>query len=163
MKLVAYAAVAVFAFAATSAFAGSGNPASDSATASATVISPLTVTKVDDLVFGKVVQPTTGSGTAAIAASSGAQIQLTGLTAPTAQGTKPAHFTISGDNTTAWTASLSAPTTLANGSATIPFTATTSTLTGSPADVYVGGSITVSNSTTPQTYSGTLTLTATYN
>lgn len=164
MKLVAFAAVAIFAVAgATSAFAGSGNPASDSATASATVISPLTVTKVDDLVFGKVVQPSTGSGTAAIAASSGSQIVLSGLTAPTAQGTKPAHFTISGDNTTAWTASLAAPSTLANGAATIGFSATSSTLTGSPSDVYVGGTITVTSSTTPQTYTGTLTLTATYN
>ncbi len=164
MKVLACVAVSLFVLAgATSAFAGVGNPASDTATASATVISPLTVTKVDDLVFGKVVQPTTGSGTASIAASSGSQIQLSGLTAPTAQGTKPAHFTVSGDNTTAWTAALTAPTTLTNGSDSIAFTASTSTLTSSPKDVYVGGTITVTNTTTPQLYTGTLTVTATYN
>ena len=165
MKRLACASVAFIALAAaTSAFAGSGNPASDTATASATVISPLTVTKVDDLVFGKVVQPTAGSGTATIAASSGATIVLSGLTAPSAQGTKPAHFTISGDSTTAWTAALTAPATLSGAvSGTIGFAATTSTLTGSPTNFYVGGTITVSETSTPQTYSGTLTLTATYN
>jgi hypothetical protein len=150
--------------AAAPALAGSGNPASDTAQASATVVAPLTVTKVDDLVFGKVVQPTSGSGTATIAALSGATASLTGLTAPSGQTTNPAKFTITGDATTTWTASVSTLSTLSDGAShTIPIVLSNSTLTGSPATVYVGGQITVASTDTPATYTGSITVSANYN
>ena len=145
------------------AFAGSGNPASDTAQASATVISPLTVTKQADLAFGKIVEPTSGSGTASVAANSGGALTLSGVTAPGGQTVTAAHFTVTGDGTTAWTASVTAPTSLTSGGNSIPFAVSTSTLTGSPADVYVGGTITVASTTVPATYTGTITVSAQYN
>ncbi len=145
------------------AFAGSGNPASDSATASATVISPLTVTKLSDLQFGKIVEPASGSGTASVAATSGGALTMSGVTAPGGQTVTSAHFTVTGDSTTAWTAAVAAPATLTSGANSIPFAVSNSTLTGSPAEVYVGGQITVASTAVPATYTGTITVSAQYN
>lgn len=158
--LIGAASAALVLASASMAFAGSGNPASDVGSATATVISPLTVTHVDDLVFGKIVQ---AAGTATIAASSGASVQLSGLTAPGGQTTKPAKFTVTGDGTSAWTATVSPLTSLSDGAShTLGFAETTSTLTGSPANVYVGGTLTILATSTPASYTGSITVSASY-
>ena len=171
--LLATAAVATLAAASSANAQASG---SASASASVTLIEPLKIQKIDDMAFGTV---TRGVGTISIAASSGAQASATtGAGAPvilasSLSGTKPAHFTITGQNAQAisWTGT---STTVQLGTLTnamsLVYPWGTATLTGAPSampsatyELYVGGSQALAAGDTAGTYSGTFTVQVAYN
>jgi hypothetical protein len=141
---------------------------SQTATASAQVVSPYTLTKTTDMLFGMVTRTTTGTdtfvlsdtdtitkavsstGNGAVVTSpvSTARFQLSGV--PTTYSTTQVITGITGLTVTAAT-----PTVSSGTFGTIPAAATQ--------ELKVGGQITVSSATVAQIYSGTLTLTVNYN
>lgn len=142
----------------------------DSATASATVAAPITVTKDTDLLFGDIA-PTASAGvvtmTPAGSISSDANTELLGGT------TSAASFDITGEASTAFTASVDATATL-NGSGTAAGESMTVTLSndvpGSPAldgsgvaTINVGGALAVGANQVAGPYSGTFDVTVSYN
>lgn len=169
LVLVAAGALAV----SPAAFAQS--TASATATGSATIIQPLTISKDVDLSFGRVVRPGSGSGTVAIAntadtvsAGSGA-ISLTGIT------TTRAKFTIAGEGAQVVTVSVPSTFDMALSSdATKKITVTlspdlgaTTTLSGSlgaagSKTLYVGGNFSLPSTQATGAYSGTFTVNVAY-
>lgn len=147
---------------------GSVMAASGTADVSATVVTPLTVTKVTDLQFGKF-STATGGGTVVINAADGARTQ-TG--AVTLQGgtTGRATFTLSGQSGLAYTATLDNATITLSGSGGTPPTMSaaltmnnqTGTFGGSSITLGVGGTLTVAGDQAAGTYTGSLAVTVNY-
>ena len=147
--------------------------ASDSATASVTILRPVTVTKTTDLAFGRVVQPSSGSGTVSISKTDGSRSFTGGVTLLTST-TGKASFTVAGEGAQAVTVSVPGSFSIANTSGPGTLTVTTDatntgsqTLSGSlggagSLTVDVGGTITVTNTTNSGAYSGTFLVSADY-
>lgn len=152
-------ALAVVAGFAGVASADSGNPASDSATASVTVVQPITVDDEEPLRFGNLV--VNGAGTATIDADAGGARTLSG---PAIQNGpsgpfNAAEFTVDA-GAYAWTATV----TDNNMGGAIDLATSQSALGGNgDATIYVGGTLTFLGTETAGTYNGTVTLTAQYN
>lgn len=159
------------------AFAG---PESDSASASASalIIQPITVTKDRDIQFGTLVKPRTGSAKVTVA-NDGTRTLGTGIASPSSSATPTsAKFTIRGEGAQAMTVAVPASFDLANGDnklavttsndGSIAATGTTKTLSGTLGsegsfEVLVGGEFDLASTTATGTYTGSFTVTASYN
>jgi hypothetical protein len=146
------------------------------ASATATVITPMNITKNADLAFGKIAAGAT-SGTVKVSTSGGASV--TGGTT-TAGGTPTAaNFTITGDNSATYAIDLTGTTATLTGAGTpmalalaMDFagdgsgttTVTTGALSGTGSQtLYVGGTLTVGASQVAGTYSGSIAVAVAYN
>ena len=161
------AAVAVTAMA-SSAFAQAS--ASTSATASVTIFQPITVAKVTDLAFGRVIRPSTGNTTVyTIDASTGGASVSGGDGIFTSGGGTPgrATFTVNGEGGQVFT--IGGDTSVTNGGVTINLvkSASTGTLDGTlgstgTATFGVGGNVTLTNASSTGTKSASFNVTVTY-
>lgn len=136
--------------------------------ATITVRRSLVVAKLSDLAFGTLLVPT-ASGSIIINASTGAR--TTSGTAPTFI-TGPvftrAAYTITGESGTTFTITVPATFTMTNGTTTLTVTTSRSatgtlTLTGGTYTFGVGGTLPVAATNTRGNYTGTVTITFTYN
>lgn len=144
---------------------------SATATASATIITPIAISKTVDMNFGNIA--VSGTGGTVVLAPAGTRTSTGGVTLPVVAGTvAAASFTVTGLSTYTFSISLpSSPITITSGSNTMTvgtFTsnpATTGTLTGGTATVNVGATLNVGASQAAGTYtSGTpFTVTVNYN
>jgi hypothetical protein len=142
------------------------NTSTATASGSTTIIKPLTITKNVDLAFGRIVRPSTGSGSVTIA-NTADTVSTAGGAVALASTTTRAKFTISGEN--ALVTTLSVPTTFAlnNGANVLTVTLSpdqTSPLTLGATDttLFVGGSFPVTSTTVSGAYTGTFDVTVTY-
>ena len=148
---------------------------SDSATAdgSTTIIQPLTISKDADLSFGRIVKPTTGTGTVTIAASCDAVTAGSGAVALTGIATSRAKFTIDGEGGQGITITVPSSFDLENGTDTITVTLdpdrpASDTLDGTLGGdgtraLNVGGSFSLPDSVSTGEYTGDFTVTVAYN
>ncbi|NEX92941.1 DUF4402 domain-containing protein [Caulobacter sp. 17J65-9] len=166
MKLLITCGVAAVALAAaSSALAETGN-------GSVTVVRPLTVTKNDDLLFGTVVRPTSGSGSVGVSVA-GASLNSGGVTNINSGGAQaPARFTIDGEGGQAISVSVDPTFTLSGSAGNLTVTTTndfdslplSGSLGGSGSKtVKVGGSAPITSATGTGSYTGTFNVTASYN
>lgn len=142
--------------------------ASATATASVTLLQPITLEKVLDMKFGSVMRPTNANtNTVTVSAAGARTISGSGNGGLVGTVSQQAQFKVSGEG--ASNISVTVPATFTMG----PFTVTTSgiypTVIGGAygsqgtAMVNVGGAYTMSSAATPGTYTGTLTVTVSYN
>jgi hypothetical protein len=171
------AAALLVSAAAAPAFAGPES-ASDTATATAKIIQPITVTKDRDMQFGTLVKPRTGSGTVTVA-NNGTRSLGTGVASPASSAAPTsAQFTIKGEGAQAMTVAVPASFDLVNGASSLTVTTsndgsiaaagTTKTLSGvlgaeGSYVVQVGGAFDLASTTATGVYSGSFTVTAAYN
>ena len=154
-----------------------GGASAVTATASATVIVPIAITKGADLSFGKFAPGAGGTitvNTSGVRSVSGVILSSVG-SSPSA-----ARFDVTGDNNATYAITLTPPTDLISGSDTMAFTgfsevgsaptgitsgnAATGTLSGAGAQsIYIGGTLTVASNQATGSYSGTITCTVEYN
>jgi hypothetical protein len=152
---------------ATSAFA-SGNVAA-TANASVTVVSPTTITKTQDMVFGTVVRPTTGTTTITLDTADHVTKSGTGDGSIVTSTTSSAKFNITVQAATTYTLSQTltfAQAGLVNIAASAPIasTGTLGTIPGAGTqEIKYGGQFDMNAATTPQNYTGALSVTVTYN
>ncbi|THD65405.1 DUF4402 domain-containing protein [Phenylobacterium sp.] len=142
------------------------------ANASVTVVSPTTLTKTQDMAFGTVTRPSSGSNTVQLAAADGTVTIASGGTGDAALVSSPtsaAKFNLVTVAAITYTTTQSltfAQAGLTNISATTPV-ASTGTLGTVPANgtqqLSFGGQFDISSTTTAQPYTGTLTVTVNYN
>lgn len=138
------------------------------------ILRPMAVAKDTDLAFGRIVRPATGSGTVTVE-TTGARSVSGGAAALASSVSSAAAFRILGEGAQAITVSIPPTFNLAKGGDTLVVTTANDLPGGSAAQtlagaigsdatltVKVGGSITVLPTTPSGTYSGTVTLTATY-
>jgi AICAR transformylase/IMP cyclohydrolase PurH len=151
------------------ATAASAATVSATANASVTVISPTTITKTQDLVFGTVVRPTTGANTITMGTNDVVAISGAGNGSIVASTTSAAKFTLASQ--AAITYSLSPTLTFVQtgltnitvGTPTVS-TGTLGTLGASGSqDIKYGASFDMGVGTVAQAYTGTLTVIVTYN
>ncbi|WP_158241527.1 DUF4402 domain-containing protein [Novosphingobium sp. TH158] len=149
-------------------------PISLSGSVNATVLRSLTLSKTQDLSFGRVSAPKTGAGTITLApATDAVTVSGIGVASLSAPLPRAAAFTVSGEG--GQSVSLSVPSTVTltgpDGSltvTTIPTHNGAQVLSGSlgaagTIPLKVGGSLPLSSSTTTGTYTGTLSVTVQYN
>jgi hypothetical protein len=140
----------------------------DAASSSVTIIQPISMTKIDDLVFGTVVRPTASQSTITIAAADGT-FNYSGARINASAAPTRARFNVTGE--TGYTANFNADATvtLDDGGAgdaivvTLTESATTATLTGGAATFYVGGSFTLPSGQLSGVYTGNFNATVSYN
>jgi len=162
MKKLLIAATLV-AFSSTGAYAA-GNTSTATGSASAIVVAPLTLTHTTGaaLNFGKF---TTGAGTVVITAA-GAQSATGGVNIVTGGAPAADAFKVAGDSNRTFTITTT-NSTVANGAVTMAFTTTPSAATGTlvagAANFTVGGTLTAVGTEGPGTYSGSYSVTVTYN
>ena len=162
-------AIAILGFSAAS-FAQAGPTVTESTTASANIITPLSMTKTADLVFGNIVASGT-AGTVTIEATlAGTRGMTGGATSPAATTGNPASakFNVTGANSATY--AINIPTTVSLTGGTVPMSATLATSTGAgtlAADgkqtFYLGGTLAVGASQTAGAYSATFDVTVNYN
>ena len=142
---------------------------------SSTIMGPVTVAMVTNLAFGTIVRPATsaGNGTVSIVASSGSRtVGGTALPLASASASR-AQFTITGEGASSVGVSTPGSISLTSGANTLTVTLSRSpstspqTLSGSAGSdgtktIFVGGSFPLTNATVPGAYTGSMTLTATY-
>ena len=156
-------AAAVVAFSSTGALAA-GNTSTATGSASAIVVAPLTLTHTAGaaLNFGKF---TTGAGTVVITPTGG-QSATGGVNIVTGGSPAADAFTVAGDSTRTFTIATT-NSTVANGATTMAFTTTPSAATGTlvagAASFTVGGTLTAVGTEGAGTYTGTYSVTVTYN
>ena len=157
-KIALVAAVGVLA-----GFSGAAHAAQGTASATATILSPITVTKTADLAFGKIIAGAS-SGTVTISPAGsltcGAALTCSGTTAAAA-------FNVSGSSSEVVTISPDASVTLTSGAnsmtAALNASASTLTLNASGAGSFtVGGVLTVGASQSAGSYSGNFNVTVNY-
>lgn len=153
--------------------------ASQSTDASITIIRPIVLTKVTDLVFGTVTRPASGTNTVTLSTSSDtatASVANSLITTGTGSTRSRASYTVTGETGRTVAISLnssSATLTRSGGSETLTVNLTleaaTDTLTGANGDfsgdgtLYVGGSVDVASGTVAGAYTGSFTTTVAYN
>ncbi len=159
--------------------AGAASPAFAQATANAsgsgsvTIFQPITVTKNADLKFGNIVRPSSGTGSATVT-TTGTRSTVNAVGLASGDTPQAAQFTVDGEGGQAFTLNVPASFNITSGVNTISVTTSqdvangTQTLSGglgSPGSkvVKVGGSIPVNDTTASGLYSGTFSVTATYN
>ena len=142
--------------------------ATTTASSTTTILSPISLTKVLDLQFGKVVRPSAATPQTVIVSSAGAR-SLGGTGDAVLMGTtaSQAQFTVGGEGGAAITVTV--PATFAMGPLTVTTSGTYPTAiggaAGSPgtATVNVGGAFPITNTTATGSFTGTLSVTAAYN
>ncbi len=146
------------------------------ANSSATIITPITIVKVQDLNFGNIAVRATGTGGTVVLTPAGVRSATGGVTLPAVAGTvTAASFNVGGDGNRTFSISLpTAPITL-TGPTGVTMTMSLGTFTSAPSgtgtlsagtrNVTVGGTLTVSAGQTPGLYTNTggLTVTVNYN
>lgn len=140
---------------------------------STTIIQPLTISKGADLSFGRIVKPTTGSGTVSMSASSDVVAAGAGAVALGGINTSRAKFAIAGEGGQAISLTVPASVQLTHGSDAIAVTLTpdltaTPTLSGALGTqgglaLNIGGSFTIPNTASTGNYSGRFNVTVSYN
>ena len=172
MKAIKFFAIAIL-FSGVSVMASAQNTATQSATASAKIVAPITLTKTNDLRFGTIAT-SSASGTVSVAATVGAQATASDgatMVASSLANTGPAVFTITGESDQKFSLNVKTDDviTLSNGSKTmdvtlsIPgFTATANTLTGGTRTLYIGGSLAVGANQVSGAYSKEFDVTVAY-
>ena len=158
-KLLGAAAALALIGAAAPAFAADNA----TATANANIITPLTVTSDQNLVFGNILA---GTGGTVVVAPNDGRTKTGGVTLLGGTTATAAHFHVAADTTggatytVAYTkVDLTGPGTAMAISAITPDNATPS---GTSVDLKVGATITVASGQTPGVYAGSITATATY-
>jgi hypothetical protein len=146
--------------------------ATASANATTRIITPITLTKTNDLTFGNIVKPSTGSGTVTIG-NSADTVAVTGTGAAAASGTiSRAKFTVGGEGGQTFSITVPASVTMTSGAnnlvVTLSTAAATGTLSGTlgsagTATVNVGGSFPIANTTASGNYTGSFNVTVAYN
>jgi len=176
-KLTAIAAASMLAMASQTAWAA-GDVASDNAGASATIITPITLTKDTDMDFAEVIATAEG-GTVVLTASATPSLTATGVSAGQGGAAAAAKFTVGGQTGYTYAISFPAPTatlTHSGGSATMTvnnFTASfadnittlgghTLSATAASNAFYVGGTLNVGPDQLAGTYTGTVSVSANY-
>lgn len=153
--------------AATSASAQS--TATATGTASVTIIAPITLSKVTDMDFGKVVPNGTSAGTVALSAAASTTPTASGVTLLTSSKSA-AKFTVGG--TVGQTYALTLPASAVNlgftGLDVDTFTSATAgsgtiSATAASNDIYVGATLHVPATVTAGTYSGAFNVSVNYN
>lgn len=168
-----FTAIIMTAAVASAAPALAQSSATATANGSTTIIRPITLTKNTDLAFGRIVRPTTGTGTVAIANTADTVTAGSGAVA-IASTTSRAQFTIDGEGAQAISVSVPATMTLNGPSASTISVAlsgdlgATSTLSGTSGNagnqtLFVGGSFNLPSTQTTGAYSGTFNVTVAYN
>ena len=140
------------------------------ANATATILSPITLNKTQDMAFGQVVRPTSGTNTFTLSPTGTVSMTGAGNGSVVGGTATQAKFVVTAPNgaTFSTTQALAfTQTGLLNIQANSP-TATSGVLgtipvTGGTQELNFGGQFDVSSSTTPQAYTGTLTVTVNYN
>ena len=170
-KLLVIAALASGIFGATSAYAQAS--ASTSASGSVTLLRPITITKTADLEFGRVVKPSTGTGTVSMTNASDAVTAASGAVAISGITTSRAKFTIDGEGGQGVSVTVPATFNIVNGAVTITVTTTqnlgaSTTLNNAlgsagSATLDVGGSFNVPSTNATGLYTGTLNVSVAYN
>lgn len=142
---------------------------SASASTSATIITPIAISKSIDMNFGNVAVSPTVPGTVVLP-TSGARTQTGGVTLPVTTGTvAAAKFTVTGLAASTYSMTLPGTITLTSGSNTMTvgtFTSTptpTGVLTGGTQDILVGGTLNVAAAQAAGSYSNASDLVVTTN
>ncbi len=156
-----------------STFAQTGT--STTASSSATIITPIGITKDVDMAFGNIAVNTNSGTVVMTAASPATRTPSGGVTLPAVTGTvAAAEFTVTGQVNSAYTIGLPTSATITGpGSNTMTVNSFTSSLSGNGTggntgssgsqDSYVGATLNVGASQVPGTYTGTFTVTVNYN
>jgi hypothetical protein len=154
------------------AFAQTANTDSDTANGSVTIVRPLTITKNTDLVFGRIVQPRSGTGTVAISDSSDTVTAAAGAVALSGITTSRAVFTVDGEGGQVVTVTVPSTFNLTKGSDTItvnldPDVGSTVTLSNALAaagssTINVGGGFNLTSTQASGAYTGTFDVTVAY-
>ena len=171
-QTIRLASMAVAFVAAAPAFAQAS--ATQSTTGTTTIIRPITLAKTSDIAFGRIVRPGSTTSTISIDATTGARSSTGGDAVLLSSSPTRAAYTVGGEGGQAF--SISVPTsfnmTRSGGTETIAVplagTAASGTLDGSlggsgTASFGVGGSFEVGTSTATGSYSGTFSVTVSYN
>lgn len=154
--------------------ASSGNDGTLTGTAVANVVRSLDITENSELSFGSFVRPSSGSSTVAVSASTGLRTftgNAVGISSPAATR---ANYTVTGEGGRALSITVPPTFTMSRASGSTLTVTTSNTVPASPIlsgatgttgslTFSVGGAISVSSSTSPGAYTGTFTITATYN
>ena len=168
--------VAIRAFALGAAtFAVSSYAASDTATATANVIAPITITKAVDLVFGRFAP---GAGGSVTVSTSGARTATGTILSTIGSTPTAARFNITGDANATYSIAIAPAATLSDGTNTMAL-ATFSDLTagnattgnvasgtltaGGTQSIYIGGTLTVGAAQVAGAYTGNIVVTVEYN
>lgn len=165
--LLAAGAAITLTFASTGALAAGS--ASASASASVTILSPMTITKTQDMAFGQIVRPSNASPNTVLLNTSGA-VSLTGAGdgSIVAGSTTAAKFNLAAvaGTTYSTTQVLAFTTSGLTGIAASAPVATSGTLGVIPAgglqEIRYGGQFDITSATPTATYGGTLTVTINY-
>lgn len=170
LRIVALAATAV-AFTTAASAQAAATQQTAVANASATIVTPASMSATQDLAFGTIAKPTSGTNSVTVGNGSSANVTPTlagggnGYVA-TANQAHAAVFHLAGSANTAYTVDTGVLTFGTTGDAALSPTVTLpagGTLNSSGvADVPVGGTINISASTPATTYTGTLTVKATF-
>jgi hypothetical protein len=149
--------------------------ATDNANAagSTTIVQPLTITNTSGLAFGRIVKPTTGTGTVAIANTADSVSAGAGAVALTGITTSRAKFTINGEGAQGITITVPTNFVLTNTVDNItvalsPDRPASDTLSGTLGSagtraLNVGGSFSLPTAVTTGNYTGTFNVTVAYN
>ncbi|WP_298188774.1 DUF4402 domain-containing protein [Novosphingobium sp.] len=152
------------------ALAAPGGSATMTGTASATIITPISIVATAPLSFGVMAQPTaTGTvtvSTAGVVSTGGGMVGNTAIAQGSA-GPQAGKFRVSGEPGRQFFVTLPLAATVNRSGASMIITLfTVGALTGSPVgtlDIAVGGTLTVGGAQPVGTYSGTYQITASYN
>lgn len=159
----------------TRAVGGSGGAGSSNGTVTATVFRPISITKTADLAFGKVIRPTSGSGTVSLSTSGVLSVTGTGAGALASPAPTTGKFSVSGEGGQSVTVTIPSSFTMTSGANSLSVTTLSAggglqTLTNAlggagsnPTAIVVGGSFPISSTTPPGAYSGTYSVTVQYN
>jgi hypothetical protein len=145
-----------------------GNTSNASAVANADIVAPLTITNNLSLEFGEIIKDNTANGSVVITASATPTRTPTNVTFMPNDLWRPAQFTIVGEEDELY--SINLPNVTLDGPGDDDLTIQTSmnanpannVLTGGQKTLYVGGTMAVNADQTPGEYTGSFTVTVTY-
>jgi Domain of unknown function (DUF4402) len=154
---------------------GVGGSGSGSGTATASVFRAITITKTADIAFGKIVRPSSGTGSVSLTAAGVRSVTGTGSFAFASPSPTSAAFSVNGEGGQAITVTIPTSFTMTSGVNSLTVTTVSTgggvqTLSSSlgnagtpPTAITVGGSFPISSTTPTGTYSGTFSVTVQYN
>ncbi len=150
------------------------NSSSATASATTTIVQPITITKNNDLGFGTIVRPTTGASTISVAATGNTRTVTGGnATFANGNGVSSAAFTVSGEGAQHFSITVPSSFNMTSGANTLVVTTSNPTgatglLSGSVGStgslvLGVGGSFPLATNTASGAYSGSFVVTVAYN
>jgi Domain of unknown function (DUF4402) len=152
-----------------------GYAANATATATATVITPIAITKAVDLSFGKFARGTGGTVTVS---NSGARTAAGAILSAVGSTPTAARFDVVGDNLATYSIAIAADATIVSGANSMALAVTsdltganvtagnvaTGTLSGAGVQsIFIGGALTVGAAQVPGAYTGNIVVTVEYN